>query len=87
MHWHHLGPGHAVLELDLAIDDRRPFSRRNSPVFGKTLRFGDRVIRAASPPPLELELHVYWGGGEPSRAVWLWSQRGWVAGWAAVGEA
>jgi hypothetical protein len=37
---------------------------------------------------LELELHVYWGdGGEPTRAVWLWSQTGRVAGWAAAGEA
>ena len=36
---------------------------------------------------LELELAVYWGGGEPTRAVWLWSQSGAIAGWAAVGEA
>ena len=35
----------------------------------------------------ELELRIWWGGGEPTRAVWLWSQTGRVAGWAAVGEA
>jgi hypothetical protein len=87
MNWHYLDPGHAVLELDLAIVDHHRVSRRNGGFSGKTPQFGDRVIRAASPPPLELELHVYWGGGEPSRAVWLWSQTGRVAGWAAVGEA
>ncbi|HKO90623.1 MAG TPA: hypothetical protein VJU61_05700 [Polyangiaceae bacterium] len=37
---------------------------------------------------LELELLVFWGDGEePTRAVWLWSQTGRVAAWAAVGEA
>lgn len=36
---------------------------------------------------VELELHVYWGGGEPSRAVWLWSESGRIAWWSAVGEA
>ena len=36
---------------------------------------------------LNLELLVFWGGGEPTRAVWFWSQTGRVMGWAAVGEA
>lgn len=40
-----------------------------------------------SEPPAELELRVYWGGGEPTRAVWLWSQTGRVMGWAGVGVA
>jgi hypothetical protein len=39
-----------------------------------------------SEPPAEFELLVYWGDGQ-TRAVWLWSQSGRVAGWAAVGEA
>jgi hypothetical protein len=57
MRFHHLDPGHAVLELP-------------------QLPARDRV---------ELELHIYWDGGEPTRAVWLWAGR--VAGWAVVGEA
>jgi len=36
---------------------------------------------------VELELHVFWDGGEPTRAVWLWSQSKRIAGWAVVGEA
>jgi hypothetical protein len=41
----------------------------------------------SKPPGLELELAVWWGGGEPTRAAWLWSQTGRVASWAVVGEA
>jgi len=83
MNWHDLDPDHGVLELDLPIAGHHGFFRRNRPVCGKTLQFAERGISAASPPPLELL--VYWGGGEPTRAVWLW--RGAIAGWAAVGEA
>jgi hypothetical protein len=36
---------------------------------------------------LEIELAVWWGGGAPTRAVWLWSQSGKVAAWAWVGQA
>jgi hypothetical protein len=43
--------------------------------------------KSEPPARLELELLVWWGGGEPSRAVWIWSQTGRVAGWAVVGEA
>jgi hypothetical protein len=63
MHWHHLGPGHGVLEID----------------------YGPTSEVAKGEP--ELELVVYWGGGEPTRAVWLWSQSGAIAAWAVVGEA
>jgi hypothetical protein len=35
----------------------------------------------------ELELVLWWGGGLPSRAAWLWSQTGRVAAWVVVGEA
>jgi hypothetical protein len=33
----------------------------------------------------ELELVVFWGGGEPTRAMWRWAGR--LAAWAEVGEA
>lgn len=36
---------------------------------------------------LGLELLVFWGGGEPTRAVWRWARTGRVACWAAVGLA
>lgn len=39
------------------------------------------------PDRVELELLVWWGGGEPTRAAWVWSQTGRVAGWAEVGVA
>lgn len=45
------------------------------------------VVELSGPPTLELELLVFWGGGEPTRAVWLWSQTGELAAWAAVGVA
>jgi len=45
------------------------------------------AIVGGKPEVLDLELLVFWNGGEPTRAVWLWSQSGRVAGWAAVGEA
>jgi hypothetical protein len=45
------------------------------------------VEKSEVAPALELELLVYWGGGEPTRAVWLLSQTGRVMGWAGVGEA
>lgn len=47
----------------------------------------NEVEKSEPPASLELELLVWWGGGEPSRAVWIWSQTGRVAGWADVGEA
>lgn len=87
MTWHHIGPGHGVLELDFPIAGPPRFPRRNEPVLAKTLRSPDRGVLAASPPPIELELQIYWGGGARTRAVWVWSQTGAVAGWAAVGEA
>jgi hypothetical protein len=36
---------------------------------------------------LGLELRVWWGGDEPTRAAWIWRETGKVAGWAEVGEA
>jgi hypothetical protein len=51
------------------------------------LSLGHGVLELPGPDRLELELAVYWGPGEPTRAVWLWSQTGTIAGWAAVGEA
>lgn len=36
---------------------------------------------------VDLELAVYWGGGERTRAAWLLSQDGRVLAWAVVGEA
>jgi len=44
------------------------------------------AIGGAKPEVLGLELLVWWGGGEPTRAVWFWSQTGRVMGWAGVGE-
>lgn len=46
-------------------------------IAGGDLPAGDR---------LEFELLVYWGAGEPTRAVWVWSQTGAIAGWCGVGE-
>ena len=45
------------------------------------------AIGVAKPEVLGLELLVWWGGGEPTRAVWFWSQTGRVMGWAGVGVA
>jgi hypothetical protein len=35
----------------------------------------------------DLELLIWWGGGEKTRAAWVWSPTGRVAGWALVGVA
>ncbi len=34
-----------------------------------------------------VELVLWWGGGEPTRALWRFPASGEVAGWADVGEA
>lgn len=34
----------------------------------------------------ELELAVWWGGGEPTRAAWLWSQTGSFVWWCGGGQ-
>lgn len=44
-------------------------------------------IAVVKPEALDVELLVWWGGGEPTRAAWLCSQSGRVMGWAAVGVA
>jgi hypothetical protein len=71
MRWHHLAPGRGVVEIDLKPTRRPTFA----------------VEKSEPPPPLELELMLWWGAGEPTRAAWLWSQTGEVAAWAAIGEA
>ena len=35
----------------------------------------------------EIELLIWWGGGERTRGLWLHSQTGRALGWATVGEA
>ncbi len=52
-----------------------------------TLGFGHGVLELPGPWLLEMELLVWWGGGEPTRAAWVWSQTGAVASWASVGRA
>ena len=70
MRYHHLGPGHAVLEIDYTPG-----------------RLPTAPAAKGEPPPLDLELVLWYGGGEPTRAAWLWSQSGRVAWWAVVGQA
>lgn len=43
--------------------------------------FAPALVGQSRPPPIELL--VWWGGGEPTRAAWLWTGR--VAAWATVG--
>jgi hypothetical protein len=62
-------------------------SARQPPMRWHHLAPGRGVLELPGPDRLELELMLWWGGGLPSRAAWLWSQTGRVAVWAAVGEA
>jgi hypothetical protein len=59
----------------------------NPPMHFYDLTDGTGVLELPGPDRLELELLIWWGDGEPTRAAWLWSQTGRLAGWAAVGEA
>lgn len=45
------------------------------------------MLELPGPPDRELELMLFWGGGEPTRAVWLWSKTGQRVAWAPVGQA
>jgi len=45
------------------------------------------VLELDGPERLDLELVLWWGDGERTRALWLLSQSGRALGWAAVGEA
>lgn len=49
------------------------------------LQLDGRASNAVEKGEPVLELAVFWGGGEPTRAVWRWAGR--VASWATVGEA
>ena len=52
-----------------------------------TLGFGHGVLELSGPWLREMELLVWWGGDEPTRAAWVWSQTGAVVHWASVGRA
>jgi len=56
-------------------------------VFELDYRASNEVGKGEVPAGGDLELLVWWGGGEPTRAAWVWSQTGRVMGWAGVGEA
>lgn len=45
------------------------------------------VLELPGPRGLEVELQLWWGDGERTRALWLLSQSGRALGWAVVGEA
>lgn len=56
-------------------------------VFEIDYRASNEVGKGEAAARGELELLVWYGGGEPTRAAWVWSQSGAIAGWAVVGEA
>jgi len=50
-------------------------------------RASNEVGKGEVPAGGDLELHIYWDGGEPTRAVWLWAATRQMVGWVHVGQA